>query len=153
MTLWTVVGQAPLPMGFSWRGCWRGLPCPSPGALPDPEVEPGTPVLQAGSLPSEPLRKPSYRKFSSARSLSHVRLTPSPQGLSPTPAAFCLQTVPSHTTVSHCPLTFNQASICPPYPSSCHCYYYYLPQESVLMTLLLQIIATFLFSLDLYLYI
>ena len=62
-TLWTVVGQAPLPMGFSRQGCWSGLPCPSPGALPDPEIEPGSPMLQADSLPSEPLGKPSQHKF------------------------------------------------------------------------------------------
>ena len=113
-----------------------------------------SPVLQADSLPSEPLEKPSHHKVSSAQLLSHVRLSAhSPQGLSPTPAAFCLQTFPSHSTVSHCSLTFSQASISPPYPSSCHCYYYYLPQESVLTILLLQIIASFLFSLDLYLHI
>ena len=41
-------------MGFSRPECWSGLPCPSPGDLPDTEVESGFPVLQAGSLPSEP---------------------------------------------------------------------------------------------------
>ena len=101
------------------------------------------------------LGKPSHHNFNSAQLLRHARLfAHSPQGLSPTPAAFCLQTFPSHTTVSHCSLTFSQASISPPHPSSCHCYYYYyLPQESILMTLPLQIIASFLFSLDLYLHI
>ena len=33
---------------------WRGLPFPSPGDLPDPGIEPGSPTLQADSLPSEP---------------------------------------------------------------------------------------------------
>ena len=33
---------------------WGGLPFPSPGDLPDPGIEPGSPVLQADSLPSEP---------------------------------------------------------------------------------------------------
>ena len=155
MTLWTIVGQAPLPLGFRRRECWSGLPCPSAGDLPDPETEPMSPVLQADSLPSEPLGKPSHHNFSSAQLLRHARLSAhSPQGLSPTPAAFCLQTFPSHTTVSHCSLTFSQASISPPHPSSCHCYYYYyLPQESILTTLPLQIIVSFLFSLDLYLHI
>ena len=33
---------------------WSGLPFPSPGDLPDSGIEPGSPVQQAGSLPSEP---------------------------------------------------------------------------------------------------
>ena len=37
---------------------WSGLPFPSPGALPDPGTEPGSPALQADSLPSEPPGKP-----------------------------------------------------------------------------------------------
>ena len=32
--------QAPLFMGFSRQEYWRGLPCPSPGDLPNPGVEP-----------------------------------------------------------------------------------------------------------------
>ena len=53
-TPWTVAYQAPLSMGFSRRECWSGLPFPSPGDLPDPEIEPGSPTLQADTLPSEP---------------------------------------------------------------------------------------------------
>ena len=34
-TLWTVVCQAPLSMGFSRQEYWSGLPCPSPGGLPN----------------------------------------------------------------------------------------------------------------------
>ena len=37
---------------------WSGLPFPSPGDLPNPGNEPGSPTLQAGSLPSEPPGKP-----------------------------------------------------------------------------------------------
>ena len=33
---------------------WSGLPFPSPRDLPNPGIEPGSPVLQADSLPSEP---------------------------------------------------------------------------------------------------
>ena len=40
-------------MGFSRQEYWSGLPFPSPGDLPNTEVEPGSPVLQADSLPSE----------------------------------------------------------------------------------------------------
>ena len=39
---------------------WSGWPCPSPGDLPDQEIEPGSPALQADSLPSEPPGKPHY---------------------------------------------------------------------------------------------
>ena len=39
-TPWTVVHQAPLFMGFSRQEYWSGLPCPPPGDLPDPGIEP-----------------------------------------------------------------------------------------------------------------
>ena len=54
MTPWTAALQAPLSMGFSKKEYWSGLPFPSPGDLPEAGIEPGCPVLQAASLPSEP---------------------------------------------------------------------------------------------------
>ena len=36
---------------------------PSPGDLPNPEIEHGSPALQADSLPSEPLGKPTTKKY------------------------------------------------------------------------------------------
>ena len=51
---WTVARQASLSMGFPRQEYWSGLPFPSPGDLPDPGIEPGSPALQADSLPSEP---------------------------------------------------------------------------------------------------
>ena len=42
-------------MGFPRQEYWSGLPLPSPGDLPNPEIEPGSPALQADSLPFEPL--------------------------------------------------------------------------------------------------
>ena len=54
MTPWTVAYQASLSMGFSRQEYWSGLPFPSPGDLPDPGIEPGSPALQADALPSEP---------------------------------------------------------------------------------------------------
>ena len=39
-TPWTVAHQAPLSMGFSRQEYWSGLPCPPPGDLPDPGMEP-----------------------------------------------------------------------------------------------------------------
>ena len=53
-TPWTIAYQAPLSMGFPRQECWSGLPFPSPGDLPDPGIEPGSPALQADALPSEP---------------------------------------------------------------------------------------------------
>ena len=40
-------------MGFSRQEYWSGLPFPSPEDLSDPGTEPGSPPLQADSLPSE----------------------------------------------------------------------------------------------------
>ena len=48
-TSWTVAHQAPLSMGLSRQEYWSGLPFPSPGHLPDPEIKPASPVL-AGKL-------------------------------------------------------------------------------------------------------
>ena len=43
-SLWTIVHQAPLSMGFSRQEYWSGLPCPPPGDLPDPGIEPTSPM-------------------------------------------------------------------------------------------------------------
>ena len=51
----TVDRQAPLPVEFSGREYWSGLPFPSPGDLSDPAVELGDLALQADCLPSEAL--------------------------------------------------------------------------------------------------
>ena len=61
-TPWTVAHQAPPSMGFSWQEYWSRLPFPSPGDLSDPGIEPRSPALQAGSLPSEPQGK-HFRKM------------------------------------------------------------------------------------------
>ena len=52
-TPWTVACQAPLSVGFSRHEYWNGLPFPSPGDRPNPGIEPGSPALQADSLPTE----------------------------------------------------------------------------------------------------
>ena len=57
---WTVARQAPPSMGFSRQECWSVLPFPSPGDLPDPGIEPGSPALQADALLSEPPGKPMF---------------------------------------------------------------------------------------------
>ena len=55
-TLWTITYQAPPSMGFSRQEYWSGLPFPSPGDLPNPRIEPGSPALQADALTSEPAK-------------------------------------------------------------------------------------------------
>ena len=62
-TLWTVAYQAPPSMGFSRREYWSGLPFPSPGDLPHPGIEPGSPALQEDSLTSEPPGKYAIQAF------------------------------------------------------------------------------------------
>ena len=53
-TPWTVAYQDPPSMGFSRQKYCSGLPFPSPGDLPDPGIEPGSPALQADTLPTKP---------------------------------------------------------------------------------------------------
>ena len=52
VTPWTIALQAPLSMGFPRQEYWSGLPFPSPEDLLDPGIKPGSPALQADSLPS-----------------------------------------------------------------------------------------------------
>ena len=87
-TPWTVAYQAPPSVGFSRQECWSGLPFPSPGDLPDPGIEPGSPALQADALLSEPPGKPVdyengtlmskidilLRDMADAFSLGHVKI-------------------------------------------------------------------------------
>ena len=64
--LWTVAHQAPLSMKFSRQEYWSVLVFPSPEDLSNPGIEPGSPALQADSLPSEP---PVEKLFKSNTSL------------------------------------------------------------------------------------
>ena len=58
LTPWTAAHQALLSMRFSRQGYWSGLPFPSPGDLSNPGIDPGSPALQADSLPTELQGKP-----------------------------------------------------------------------------------------------
>ena len=49
-TPWTLAHQASLSTGFPRQEYWSGLPFPSPRDLPDPGIEPASPVSAA--LPS-----------------------------------------------------------------------------------------------------
>ena len=57
---WTVAHQALLSVEFSRHEYWSWLPFPSPGDLPGPGIKPGSPPVQADSLPSEPLYLPLW---------------------------------------------------------------------------------------------
>ena len=61
-TLWSVVHQAPLPIGFPRKEDWNGLPCPPPEDLPDSVIKSMSPALQVNSLPLEPPGK-TYGRF------------------------------------------------------------------------------------------
>ena len=61
VTLWTVAHQAPLSMGFPRQEYWSGWPFPPPGDLPNPGVEPTSPVspvLAGRFFTTEPPGKP-----------------------------------------------------------------------------------------------
>ena len=63
VTPWTVAHQCPLSIEISKQEYWRGLPCPPPGDLLDPEIKsrsPVAPAFQADSLPQVPPGKPQH---------------------------------------------------------------------------------------------
>ena len=52
--------QPPLSMEFSRSEYWNREPFPSPGDIPNPEIEPRSPALQVDSLPTELSGKPHW---------------------------------------------------------------------------------------------
>ena len=54
VTPWTIAHQGPLFIRFPRQEYWIGLLFPSPGDLPNSEIEPRSPALQMDSLPTEP---------------------------------------------------------------------------------------------------
>ena len=54
-----VAAGALLSMGFSRQEYWSRLQFPSPGDLPDPGIEPGSPALKEDSLLTKPSGKPA----------------------------------------------------------------------------------------------
>ena len=73
-TPWTVAYQAPPSMGFSRQEYWSGLPFPSPGDLPNPGIEPGSPEFQADALTSEPPSLPKLMSIESVMPSNHLIL-------------------------------------------------------------------------------
>ena len=88
VTLWTVARQAPLSMGFSRQEYWNGLPFPTPGNLPDPGIEPMSPVfpaLQTDALQLSHLGRPwvtkkkkKHKNFLLKNYLLNFHLKPNP---------------------------------------------------------------------------
>ena len=74
VTPWTLAHQAPLSMEFSRQEHWSGLPFPSPRDLPNPGMEPGSPALQADSLPAE-LPREAQRHLYTAQ-IRHISSQP-----------------------------------------------------------------------------
>ena len=75
-TPWTIARQAPLSMGFSRQEYWSGLPCPPPGDLPDPGIEPmsvASPALAGGFFTTAP---PGKSKWSSTQSQKWMTFFP-----------------------------------------------------------------------------
>ena len=66
--------QASRSMGFSRQEHWSGLPC-----LPNPGIEPGSPGLQAHSLPSELPGKPTVTRAKVINSDLGPKPSPAPQ--------------------------------------------------------------------------
>ena len=73
-TPWTVARHAPLSRGFSRQESWSGLPFPSPADLPEPGIKPGSPALQADSLPFELF----YKKEETGKAVRRVQQDQSP---------------------------------------------------------------------------
>ena len=55
--LWTVTCHS---VEFSGQKCWSGWPFPSLEDFHNPRIKPGSPALQADSLPPEPLGKCAF---------------------------------------------------------------------------------------------
>ena len=58
VTPWTIAHHAPLSMEFPRQEYCSGLPCPSPGDLPDSEMEPASLALAGELFTAEPRGKP-----------------------------------------------------------------------------------------------
>ena len=75
-----IAHQAPLPMKFSRQEYWSGFPFPPSGDLPDPGIEPSSPVLAGGFFTTEPPGKPLCLNWA-LRMLSHTKQVLSKQVL------------------------------------------------------------------------
>ena len=78
----TAARQAPLSTGFPRQEHWSGLPFPPPGDVPDPGIEPASPVQAGRFLTTEPLGKLfASTTFISLMSYVVLKSVPSPLSL------------------------------------------------------------------------
>ena len=73
-TLWNVVHQALLSMGFSRQEYWSMLPFPTPEDLANPEIKPTSLVSPAMAVDSLPLVPPGRPHITNVRVLFHLLL-------------------------------------------------------------------------------
>ena len=71
---WTIAYQAPLSVGFSRQEYWSGLPFPSPGALPNPGIEPGSPTLQTDAFTISATMENMHIKYSTSLGIRGVKI-------------------------------------------------------------------------------
>ena len=115
---WTLARQAPLSMGFSRQGYWKGLSFPTPGDLPDPGSEPTSltsPELLADSLPLYNLGPGSASVCSPVifwiSLFSLVPSFPFPQGLGRSSMHWlCSAAAPLHPWLQPLPITYQCAT-------------------------------------------
>ena len=96
VTSWTVAHQIPLSLEFSRQEYWSGLLFLSPGDLPEPGIEPGSPTLPADFLLSGPPGKPEPHQNQDRHSLKITGLVRnvSPDFCVPTSVFPTLPTIP-----------------------------------------------------------
>ena len=78
-TQWSAARQAPLPIGSSKQEYWSRLPCPLPGDLPSPSIEPASlvsPVLAGGFFTPTPFQ--GWKELQFKRPFDPVSLCFSP---------------------------------------------------------------------------
>ena len=63
MTQWTIAHQASLSMGILQARILEWMPCPPPGDLPNPGIEPRSPTLQVDALPPERPEKSTHMEW------------------------------------------------------------------------------------------
>ena len=97
-------------MGFSRQEYWSGLLFPSPGGLPNPEIEPCLLHWQEDSSPSEPPGKPYlpyFYFFTYLYAVPHGIFVPQTQ-IKPRPSAVKAQS-PNHGTAREVPFSFSNS--------------------------------------------
>ena len=64
MTPWSIACKVPLSVRLPRQKYWSGLPFPSPGDLPNPEIKLGSPALTGEFFTTEPPGKPVQCQYS-----------------------------------------------------------------------------------------